>query len=430
MREQLLKIIKRLEKLAKERADYIKSLTKDDLFSLDNAEGGREAGKAKMDGFKVAEAGLKEDQKVLTESIDDDRKSRVQLGGPESDKLLSPFAKAVKEQILMPLQRKEIGGGDTIVLKGIAKDFLSYQAPTNVKVVTTETGQAMTYIEPGVVEQPYEMNHATMLFTSRTRQNRKGSFRRETTATALAGAAIAEGGAFTVGTWATDEVPMNLELVGRAVEITKSELTEPDEVASTLQTQLRREILDGVDAQVCYGNGTAPQWRGFFATATGINAAPAKGTDAKSLRVLKAVLNAQQNGRDIVDLVLVGLADYSEIITALESKAKAQLEIYRYNAVTGNVMIHTARVLPVAWMDVASTPSADKALAMSSRYNELRYEADVMVELVPVYSVTTAVAAAVGVGKTVPTDAMQFVGSLRGCTRIARPKAITQIDMS
>ena len=430
MREQLLKIIKALEKLAKARADYIKSLTKDGLFSLDNAEGGREAGKAKMDGFKSKEAGLKEDQKVLTESLKDDRSQRVQLGGPESDKLLSPFQKAFKQDVLIPLSKNEIGFGTKVVIKGVTDDFLGIGKDNRTKVVTTETGQAMTIIEPGVVRQPYEMVHATALFNTLARQNRKGSFRRETTASDLDGAAIAQGGAYTLGTWATSEEPMNLELVGRAVEITNSELSEPDEVANAVQMRLRDDILDGVDKQVCYGNGTAPQWRGFFATATAINAAPAKGSDAKDLRLLKGILDAQENGRDMVDLCLVGLADFTEILTALYGKADAQLDIARYNAITGEVMIHTARVLPVAWMDVASTTSADKALALSSKHVELRYENEVMIELVPVFSVTTAVAAAVGTGKTTPTDAMQFKGALRGATRIARPKAITQIDMS
>ena len=437
MKEQLLKIIKRLEKLAAERSDFIKSLTKDGLFSLGNAEGGREAGKAKMDGFKSEEAGLMEDQKVLTESMKDDRQSRVHIGGPETDKLLSPFAKAFKANILEPLRRKELGMGAKVKLEGVAKDFFDIGADGRIKndrtpqkVVTTATGQAMTLTEPGVERQPYEMNHAMSLFRGVLRQNRKGEFRQETTASDLDGAAIAEGGAYTIGTWGAQTIPMNLELVGRAVEITNSELNEPDEVANTVQQRLRDDILDGVDSQFAIGTGTAPNWRGFFQTGNGINAAPTKGSRNKSQRILDAILDAQENGRDIVDLCLVGLADFTAIMIALESKDKSQLDIFRYNPIDGSVMCHTARVLPVAWMDVATTLSNNKGLALSSKYVEYRYENDVMIELVPVFSVTTVVSGSAGVGKTTPTDAVQFKGGVRGATRIGRPKAITQIDMS
>ena len=136
MKEQLLKIIKRLEKLAAERSAFIKSLTKDDLFSLGNAEGGREAGKAKMDGFKSRKPDSWEDQKVLTESMKDDRQSRVHIGGPETDKLLSPFSKAFKEKILEPLRRKELGMGAKVKLEGVAKDFFNIGADGRIK--TTE----------------------------------------------------------------------------------------------------------------------------------------------------------------------------------------------------------------------------------------------------------------------------------------------------
>ena len=52
--------------------------------------------------------------------------------------------------------------------------------------------------------------------------------------------------------------------------------------------------------------------------------------------------------------------------------------------------------------------------------------------MVPVYQVAIPCGTDSGGGtaKTVPVDAVQFKGGLRGATRIERPKIITQIDLS
>ena len=244
----------------------------------------------------------------------------------------------------------------------------------------------MTLTEPGVERQPYEMNHAMSLFRGVLRQNRKGEFRQETTASDLDGAAIAEGGAYTIGTWGAQTIPMNLELVGRAVEITNSELNEPDEVANTVQQRLRDDILDGVDSQFAIGSGDGPELARVLPDRQWHQRRAGEGNEEQGRSgSWMPSWTPRKTAETSWICAWSGSRISPRIMIALESKDKSQLDIFRYNPIDGSVMCHTARVLPVAWMNVATTLSADKGLAIASKYVEYRYENDVMIELVPVF---------------------------------------------
>ena len=126
-----------------------------------------------------------------------------------------------------------------------------------------------------------------------------------------------------------------------------------------------------------YGNATAPQLDGLLLSTNATRPSspptstprPARARTTKALRVLKACPRTPSRlGRDLIDLRPgPDWRTSPKSSRRLYAKDKAQLDLFRYNPVTGDVMCHTARRASQwpGWTSPAP-PSADKALAIAS----------------------------------------------------------------